>query len=158
MSWKEGQERIVRLPTVKPCVFERYMDWIYFSEIASNVAGSLTTGLTELYLLGDMLDDINLRNETIAAFQAHHHKTGANPNTRQIRRIWENTTEGSTLRKWAIDVILLRSRKSFANGFAEYPPEFVQQIALKLMQQTSDMSATDFLAKTREYQEVDDEA
>jgi hypothetical protein len=62
------------------------------------------------------------------------------------------------LRKWAFDRVLLKQRNTFNQDIAEYPPEFVQQIAVKLMQQASNISATDFLAKTQEYQEADDEA
>ena len=156
--WKEGQEKIVRLPTVRPSVFDMYMDWIYLGEIARNVTTQLTAQLIELYLLGDMLNDTNLRNETIAAFQAHSYKTRATPSSSHIHRIWANTTEKSMLRKWAVDTILVRARRSFANSISEFPPECVQQIALKLVQQPSNVSATDFLAKTQEYQEAVDEA
>ena len=60
------------------------------------------------------------------------------------------------LRKWAIDGTLLRSHKYFADAVSEYPSDLVQQIAVKLMQQTSDISPAAFLARSKEYQEADD--
>lgn len=156
--WKEGQEKIVRLPKLRPSVFDMYMDWTYFGEIASNVTGSVTGGLISLYVLGDMLDDRDLRNKVMEALQVKFHKKRASPSPGHLLWAWKNTTEGSMLRKWAMDVVILRSRKHFAKHASEYPPEFVQQIAVKLVQQTTRISATDFLAKTQEYQEVVDGA
>lgn len=156
--WTEGQEKVVRLPTVKPSVFEMYMDWLYFGEIAGNATGSRLNPLIHLSLLGDMVDDRDLRNKAMDALQITAYEGLVSPAPYQIRRIWENTCEGSMLRKWALDSILLRRRKSFEGCVSQYPPEFVRQIAVKLMQQTPATSSADFLAKTREYQELDDEA
>lgn len=135
-----------------------YVDWIYFSEIASKVTGSPTMPLIDLYLFGDMVDDKTLRNRAIDALQANARKTRVAPSPLTICHIWENTSEGSMLRKWAFDFVLLRTGRNFPNVVSRLPPDFVQQIAVKLMQQTPAMSNTEFLAKSREYQEADDEA
>lgn len=158
LSWKEGQEGIVRLPTARPCVFEMYLDWIYFGEIASKVTDWSMGPLINLYMLGDMLDDKDLRNNVIVALQNGSYKARKITGTSHICHIWENTKESSMLRKWALDAILLRKRSSFEESAMKYPPDFVRQIAVKLMQQTPATRSADFLAKTREYQEVDDEA
>ncbi|GAB7324627.1 hypothetical protein MBLNU13_g08512t1 [Cladosporium sp. NU13] len=153
-SWKEGQEGIVRLPTVKPSVFEMYVDWLYFSEIASKVTGSLTGPLIDLFLLGDMVDDRNLRNKVMDALQANNRKTLASPTTIEICRIWENTSERSMLRKWAFDLYALRSQPYFADHVAQLPSELVMQIAVRLMQQTTSITPAAFLARSQEYEEV----
>jgi hypothetical protein len=135
-----------------------YMDWIYSGEMARNVIDGRTLILIDLYLLGDMVDDRGLRNEAMSGLQTHTCNRKRSLKPISISRIWENTAEGSLLRKWAFDRVLLKQRNTFEQNVAECPPEFVQQIAVKLMQQTSNISATDFLAKTQEYQEADDKA
>ena len=135
-----------------------YLDWVYFSEIASEAAGSLTNGHIDLYLLGDMLDNRKLRNKMMDTLQDLTHKTLRRLNPQGMCHIWENTSEGSMLRKWAVDFIVLRNREHFAADVSGYPSDLVQQIAVKLMQQTSNISAAAFLARSQEYQESDDEA
>jgi hypothetical protein len=154
-SWKEGQEGIVRLPTTKPSVFEMYVDWIYFSEIASKVTGTLTGPLFDLFLLGDMVDDRDVRNKVMDALQANNRKTLTSPSPSDIRYVWENTSEGSMLRKWVLDLYVLRSKPYFANHVAQLPSELVMQIAAKLMEQTTCITPEAFLAKSQEYQEAD---
>lgn len=148
----------MRLPTVKPSMFEMYMDWIYFKDLASNVTNGRTGLLIDLYLLGDMVDDKGLRNEVMAVLQTYTHETRKSPSHNHVCHIWENTAEQSLLRKWAFDRILLKQRNVFVQNAAKYPPEFVQQIASKLMLQTPVMSDKDFLGKAPEYQEEDDDA
>jgi hypothetical protein len=135
-----------------------YMDWIYSGEMARNAIDGRTLILIDPYLLGDMVDDRGLRNEAMSGLQTHTCNRKRSLKPISISRIWENTAEGSLLRKWAFDRVLLKQRNTFNQDIAECPPEFVQQIAVKLMQQASNISATDFLAKTQEYQEADDEA
>lgn len=160
--WKEGQEKVVRLPTVKPAVFEMYMDWLYFGKIvnsASYATPSLLDPFIHLSLLGDMVDDKNLRNKAMDALQAKAYEEKVSPCPRQIHHIWENTSERSMLRKWALDIVFLRrGPNGFEENVAKYPPEFLQQIAVKAMQQAQIVSGSDFLAKSQEYQEADENA
>jgi hypothetical protein len=74
--WIEGQEKLVRLPEVKVEVFRVYCEWIYNSNLPTIrcTAGDKETEkavernqLAHLYLLGDSLDDLELRR---AATQA----------------------------------------------------------------------------------------
>lgn len=65
--WKEGQEKLVRLPEVKIEVFQEYWEWVYSaercteeSELDAKNAEYLL--LIDLYLLADLLDDTRLRN------------------------------------------------------------------------------------------------
>lgn len=135
-----------------------YMDWIYFNEIASNVTSSLTSNLVNLYLLGDMVDDKTLRNKVMDALQTSTHERQKGLSTHTICHIWESTVEGSTLRKWAFDMILLKQRNTFEENSTKYPPDFVRKIAVELMKQPSDISSAAFLARSQKYQEAHDEA
>jgi hypothetical protein len=132
-----------------------YMDWLYFSEIGSKETGSLTGPLIDLFLLGDMVDDRNLCNKTMDALQANNRSTLASPTTFEIARIWENASEGSMLKKWVLDLYVLRSKPYFADDVAQLPSELVMQIAVKLMEQTTSVTPAAFLAKSHEYQEAD---
>jgi hypothetical protein len=135
-----------------------YVDWIYFSEIASKVIGSQICPLIQLYLFGDEVDDKDLRNRTMGALHANGCETQMAPSPPMICHIWKNTSEGSMLRKWVFDHVLLKTGPLFADIVSELPPEFVQQIAAKLMQQAPVMNDADFLAKSQEYQEAENEA
>jgi len=134
-----------------------YLDWAYFSEIASEETQGLTGTLIRLYLLGDLVDDKGLRNNVMTALPTHSLKAVKAPTPGHICRIWENTAKGSMLRKWALDCILSQ-RGVFEQDVTEYPHEFVQQAAVKLIQQTPKISSADLLAKSPEYQEADDDA
>lgn len=152
---------MVRLPTVKPSVFEMYIDWLYFGEIVNNASYktcSLLNPLIRLSLLGDLVDDRNLRNKAIVALQVKAYKEVVSPGAHQIRLIWESTSEGSMLRKWALDSIFPRHRGAFEECVAEYPSEFLQQIAVKAMQHAPVVSGAEFLAKRHEYQEADEDS
>lgn len=135
-----------------------YMDWIYSGQLARNMTERRGGMLIGLYLLGDMVDDKGLRNGAMAALLAYTHETRFSPSHNHVCRIWENTTEECLLRKWAFDHILLKHRSDFLRKITNYPAEFVQQIASKLIQETPVMSDKDFLAKSQEYQEADDDA
>lgn len=77
-TWEEGEEGIVRLPTVKTPIFEVYFDIIYISGITNYMVGPLTASIDaviDLYLLGDIVDDMNLRNKTMEALQWSIHTT-----------------------------------------------------------------------------------
>jgi hypothetical protein len=92
--------------------------------------------MVNLYLLGDVLDDVAFRNAAMQLLYTHSETTKNQPSGPTIARIWENTPEKSLLRKWVLDVTVLRlSRESFAEEAANYPAEFVLQLASKLMRE-----------------------
>jgi hypothetical protein len=138
--WREGQEQVVRLPEVKTAVFQAYSTWIYSGEIADGTC-TLTNTLTEkgaehehlidLYLLGDRLDDIQLRNEANKKLFASMRKVDAVPGHGITMRVWESTMPGSLLRKMLVDMVILRfSRTLFAESVSLYHPEFLQEVAV----------------------------
>jgi hypothetical protein len=72
--WREGREKVVRLPGARSkCIFQMYMDWSYTNEleidtfISQEFKKRAMNVLVELYLLGDVLDDIIVRNKTLRA-------------------------------------------------------------------------------------------
>ena len=74
-QWRESRERVVRLPEVGALTFKAYSSWVYSGELPKTTCTDSSSHsdqlaekvrLVELHLLGDSLDDIELRNETVA--------------------------------------------------------------------------------------------
>jgi hypothetical protein len=157
---KEGQEKVVRLPEVEPEVFQRYVDWTYRDALVADTAiGDAVTISLKLYLLGDLLDDVRLRNKTTKALMRHVTTDLLHPNAPEAQLIWEKTTPSSLIRKLVVDGTVLRlSAKTFAEHIGEWPAGLVQQVAISLKNQATDMKVADFQAKLAEYLEVEDGA
>ena len=134
--WSKGGERVVRLPDVEPREFQMYVDWSYTSKLVVEDDESISDrgmGLARIYLLGDVLDDVKLRNEAARLLSAVVIKHGDLP-PRLVRLIWENTPTSSLLRKWIVDTtVLLMDRAYFAQIAAHYPAEFMLEIATNAM-------------------------
>jgi hypothetical protein len=156
--WKEGQDKVVRLPDVDPTVFQRYVDWVYGDILVSG--GDLQKKLSmlvELHLLADKLDDVKFRNKTIRVLTRCSWASNLCPGVQVITSIWSNTTSSSPLRKWVIDILMLKdSLSTFEKDVTEYPAELVQQMVLWFVQQRSDTSRNEFQARLPGYLEAED--
>jgi hypothetical protein len=141
--WREGLERVVRLPEVQPKLFQVYIHWAYTETV---VLGAATTfspmgkptcrGLVDLYLLGDVLDDTKLRNKAIQLLSVQVTEHSA-PSCQTISHIWSKTPTTSILRKWTVDVTIMNlNRVQFAENAESCPADYVFQVATKLLQQT----------------------
>lgn len=163
-NWLEGQEKLVRLPEVKPSVFQVYLDWAYTGILAVEDAqtpeedrGRSSSGIIDVYLLGDVLGDVKLRNQAMQLLNTHviEHKL---PSYHSIRKIFRNTPTNSNLRKWAVDVVIMRyDRDRFAQHAANYPAEFVAQMAMRLLEIVPVISRNDAKRRlsTAEYFEAE---
>jgi hypothetical protein len=135
--WIEGKEKKVRLPEVKPSVFQGYLAWlcsgIYQLQVKQDdplpVISSAIEMAVELYLLGDVLDDIRFRNklmETLACVDLPYF-----PQPTTLCMLWNRTPPTSVIRKMYVEkFILAASRESMTKNIGEYPAELVQQIAV----------------------------
>jgi hypothetical protein len=160
---KEGQEKVVHLPEVEPETFQRYIDWTYRD--ALTYCDTLDTEneiraamVIRLYLLGDLLDDAKLRNKTMKALMRHVTIDLLHPSAITATVIWEKTTTGSLLRKLVVDstVMILESR-AFEEHIEEWPAGLVQQVAVRLKHQTSNMKPEELQAKLEEYLEAEED-
>ena len=128
---------VVRLPEIySQTLFKRYLSWIHtdivtVKETTSERAGVMNmSSLIRLYLLGDFLDDIRLRNATIRALT----KYGICPSVENCNLIFEQTTPASPLRKWTADaIIFLAHRYKFEAMSVLYDNDLMLQIAIMLM-------------------------
>ena len=67
-QWREGQEKVVRLPEVGAKAFQIYVHWAYSDTLVAEPTGAHNVELmVKLYLLGDKLEDIKFRNKALKA-------------------------------------------------------------------------------------------
>ena len=112
------------------------------------------TTLIKIHLLGDVLDDIELRNQSMQKLVDLFKKTPPVMEFETTRLVFEQTKSQSLLRKWLIDMFVLRhNRDDFAKHVGAFPAELVQQVAVISMQQTKTISMEAFLEKTSDYLE-----
>jgi hypothetical protein len=134
----------VRLPEVKAATFKVYCSWVYSNAIAepTGTANSSahdkhaeTESVIELYLLGDKLDDILLRDQAkITLFRSMQNQSSI-PGVDLLELIWESTPPGSLFRKMIVDVYVKRIiRDNFCKSVSEYPRELLEAVATTSMQ------------------------
>lgn len=135
--WLEGRDMVVRLPEVhSQTMFKRYLNWICTDTVTVKATTATEPEpmkmdfLIRLYLLGDYLDDVRLRNVTIKALT----KYGTCPSIKECNMIFERTPPTSPLRKWTADAIIsLADRHTFERLSVLYDLDLTLQIAIVLM-------------------------
>lgn len=137
-TWLEGQEKLVRLPETDPDVFQEYCKWTYSGSIRGTTCTAANTQeqknaelklLVRMYLLGDLLDDLKLRNRTF--HELLHGMTALNrvPSAKVLTSIWNATTAGSLFRKMLVDVTIAReARTRFAADVSVLPPSMSKRL------------------------------
>jgi hypothetical protein len=117
--------------------------------------------LIELYLLGDVLDDVKLRNKTLRLLNTHICMGGSHLNSSLVNIIWDHTASNSMLRKRAVDTVVNGlSASDFAAEGASWPADFMLQVAIDFMDQHGEEHADYQGLKDRleYYVEADDDA
>lgn len=139
--------------------FESYINWAYSDTlVAESTVNDNIDMMIDLYLLGDKLEDIKLRNKTLKALHSYATIDLLNPNARNTTKIWRGTPPSSLLRTWILDLTVSRlRRKSFENNLTDYPSDFVRELALKALQQIPIMASEEFQVKLPLYLEADEE-
>jgi hypothetical protein len=113
--------------------------------------------LIDLYLLGDKLLDIQLRNQANIALFKSMQKVNSVPDVRLTTLVWESTVSGSLLRKLLVDVIVWRfDRDSYAGSISRYPAEHVQEVAVAVLRATSILSWEQMAQKLSPYEEAEE--
>jgi hypothetical protein len=169
--WLEVQEKIVRLPGARSEVtFRTYIDWIYRSDLvvdevesedSEEVDLNTKSELIELYLLGDVLEDVKLRNKIIHLLNTNINTSDHHLDPHLCELIWDNTTSNSLLRKWTVDSIITNMNSSgFESSSSLWPADLVLQIAIRFMKLhghgVPDLEGLE--ERLRDYTEVDDDA
>lgn len=162
--WPKEGERVIRLPDVQPPEFQAYLHWSYTGNlVVEDDATKADRGinLTRMYIVGDILDDVNLRNSATRLLNALVIAQGFFC-PRVIRLIWQNTTASASLRQWTVDTAILAiNRKDFEKNAARYPAEFMSAMALEALQHISPIARNererDFSRMLSNYLESEDE-
>jgi hypothetical protein len=147
-KWKKGASDIVRLPEVELDTFQMYTDWVYSDTIVPPEPS--IRALIELYLLGEFLNDVKLRNATMRLLVASVHTYKTFPKVGSIKSIWNNTAPNSLLRSWIVDVAAkYYDKAAFAEHALTFPAEFVLQVALNSCQYSILALPVHFCGKSR---------
>lgn len=127
---REEQEMVVRLPDLRaPYMFPVYMDWVYTDDM------TLGKELVELYLLGDVLKDVKLRNKALRLFYRHFNVDKTTLTTEQCHTVWEHTASDSSIRKMVVDhIATTMTPASFRECRAELPADLALEITLMFME------------------------
>lgn len=113
-------------------------------------------GLIKLYVLGDVLDDLALRNKSMEIMVVRSLIWKSQPSVQVIKWAYENTPQSSPLRKKLVSAAILKmSRKAFKSNVANEHPEFVQEVAVLLMEQTKAQTSQALIDKLPEFLEDD---
>lgn len=162
-KWREGQERIVRLPEAGVATFKTYCDWVYSGDVAKDTCTSKSAKSDQcaaqassvgLYLLGDILDDVQLRNKVVPMLFSSMRCLNMLPCTSGVRHIWNSTPSGSLLRKVVVDVFVLRlDRSTLSDRVSDYPVDFVREVAVVSMKAAPSISWKEMVEKIPQYME-----
>lgn len=149
--WASGREKVVRQPEGAPEDFQIYVEWVYTSKLSLDADGieKQQARLMDLYILGDSIDNYQLRNATMKRLIANTRKGIQHIERDQVHKVYAATTTGSALRQFLVNWILTCfSRDAIKLNIAQEPSEFVQELAVAAMEQiapTDDDEAFEFL-------------
>jgi hypothetical protein len=136
----------VKLPEAKVAAFKAYSSWVYSDIIAEPTVTEKSStvdkrnereSFIDLYLLGDTLDDILLRNQSLSMLFTSMRNHNMLPGLSSLILIWDSTPPMSLLRKMMVDVYVKKVvRSDFCEDISKYPREFVEEIAMASMKGT----------------------
>jgi hypothetical protein len=135
--WASGIEKVVRQPEGTAEDFQIYVEWVYTSKISlhTDEIGKQQAKLMDMYILGDVLDDYQLRNASMRRLIANTRKEMTILTSRQVHKVYEATTTGSPLRKFIVNWLLSSfDRDDLKASIASEPAEFVRELALAALQ------------------------
>lgn len=150
----------IRLPDTQPEVFRAYLEWIYSDDVEfiRDVEDDVDTPsreqalFCELYLLADTLDDVRLRNKVMEILVK---QTRGMPDLSTLKRVYQRTPSNSPFREMLVDrAVLQLGGDEFARTISDYPPEFVQEVAMLLMFSKCHTAKDKLIAKLPDYQET----
>lgn len=125
--------------------FEGYINWAYSDTlVAESTVSRNIDMMIDLYLLGDKLDDIKLRNKTLKALHSYATIDKTLPGAQNIGIIWEGTPSSSPLRRWALDsLVARRSRKGFERSIARCTSRPKKKLDKRVVLQPSMLGRTE---------------
>ncbi|KAK4542310.1 hypothetical protein LTR36_006963 [Oleoguttula mirabilis] len=146
-NFKEGREKIIRLPEVDIEAFRSYAQWAYSGEvvvasdeeISADAFGVVRgTRLAKLYVLAEFLGDTFLRNTVVDQLRTLHTSCETGPGTAEIIIAFEDVPAESTLRRlvlgWYLDKACVDVVEWMDENCEELPKAFFVDLAIKQFQ------------------------
>lgn len=94
----------------------------------------------QLYVLGDMLQDIRLRNRVLIVLAVKFRSWRCRLHISTLTYVWKNTVANASLRSLLKDrLIMCGVRESFKKNISRYPAELVQEVAATMLGQAKCM-------------------
>lgn len=155
--WAEDTEKVVRLPEVKVDAFQAYLVWAHTGRVAVNKGAPRhqLRAIIELYLLGDVIYDLLLRNAAMRSLVINIPVWNVVPSVSLVTHIWASTPTKSPLRQLIVDIIVKRVGRASVETCVtvDHPAEFVHSIAVVSLKQVSTVSAEKFISGLNGYLE-----
>lgn len=111
--------------------------WVYTSRVSldTNDTDKEQNKLMDMYNLGDMVDDYQLRNASMKRSIANTRKEIKTLTRQQVHKVYEATMTGSSLRKFIINWLLTGfDRDHIKASIAQELAEFVREFALAALE------------------------
>lgn len=147
-TWKESEEKVVRLPEQLPDSFEVYLHMLYtqefdvwgddkeaFLETCKDRANGNGTNLFDRmlhhFVLGDVLRDVHFCNKVVDGLVEAIERLRFIPAGSTIRKHWDNLPSNCTMRRVLIDCAATTAEyEPMVQLAADYPHGFIIGIAL----------------------------
>ncbi|KAF2641195.1 hypothetical protein P280DRAFT_479621 [Massarina eburnea CBS 473.64] len=140
---KESDDKIIELPDDSPTVFFTYLQLLYTSKLPikakigrpddKNLRHEYDI-LVELYVLAEKLQDVDTRNIAIDAMIAKSRSEKSLPGMYNVQRIFDDTSEGSPLRQFVIDLYAeIGSEQQLHRNCGRPPSDFLYELSRKLL-------------------------
>jgi hypothetical protein len=139
-EWIEGQTRTITLPVDDPQTITHYLYFTYSgklpsahiaTEAARKLAGTNTTDLARLYILGGRLLDDVIRKAVIEEFIRFAQATNSWPGWPAVSIIYDGTPEGDPARKLLVNMFANVAKSNWVS--TKYDPVFLLELAQELL-------------------------
>ncbi|KAF1950265.1 hypothetical protein CC80DRAFT_554493 [Byssothecium circinans] len=142
-QWKESDDKIVELPDDSSTVFFTYLQLLYTGKMPikaktgrhdEKVSRQEYDILVELYVLAEKFQDVETRNVAIDAMIAKSRIERSVPGMYNVQRVFDDTPEGSPLRKFVIDLCAdIGSEQQLHTNCGLPPADFLFELSRKLL-------------------------
>ena len=165
-GFKESEDQVLELPDDDPIAFSHFQLWLYTGNIleshecAKDIDAEV---LVDIHLFGGVRGIPGLQNEAINVYIDHCEASNQIP-TDQLHKIYENTRDGSPLRRLMVDmmtfdVVLTDDATWFGEGRdSMFPQQFLIDLAKSLYEDRAGTKTkiTDFKVLRSRYHIQDD--
>ena len=159
-EWKDLRgEPSIDLTHIDLYTFQIYIHWLYFGTLPIDGKGrDAHPALGKVYVLGEELMDIALKNDVLDTIIATATEANCYPNGKVIAAIYDGTPSSSPARRLMVDFYSILARnKSWADEFENCPKDFLVDVMKALVMSRAIDDKRPWLEDSRLYHEGEDE-